>query len=156
MGDSMTRERAASVIAELAELIGLPGLALDEQGYCCLTFDQSIVVNVEHDPDSGDLLLYSWLGRPGRDREAVLADLLEANFFWQGTGGGTLSLERATGGVVLLDRVALAGLEISVFQRRLTGFVDRAEAWQRRLADGAGTSQPTALAPLPFGIGLRV
>jgi hypothetical protein len=138
------RERAEALVAELGRLVGLADVALDTNGYCCLSFDTHLLVNIEHDADNGSLVLYSYLGVPNGDRLKAYEALLDANFFWKGTGGATLSLERETGGIVLLDRVSLERTEIAGFQAALGHFVNMVEDWRDRLAGWAHEDPPPA------------
>lgn len=137
------RDQVGLLLRELGQRLGLADLDLDEDGHAALAFDD-VLVDFEFDAaQEGRLLLYAYLGEPqGGEPAALLRAMLEANFFWRGTGGATLSLERATGGAVLALPVAIAGLDYGTFERTLEGFVAAAETWMKRLA--AAAAEPAA------------
>lgn len=128
----MSKETINEVLAEFGQQIGLDGLQLDHNGYAAVAFDD-VVVNLEYDGDRERLILCAYLGQPEGDRLKAYELLLDANFCWQGTGGGTLSLERDTGGVVLFDALATRMLEAEELETKLEAFVNTAEAWTAQL-----------------------
>ena len=107
--------------------LGLKNLELDDQGHCCLNFDE-IYVNIQAIDESSSVLLYSSLGRlpedAGRD---VHVRLLEANYFFQRTAGATLGMEAATGLVAMTITVDLADMELTDWEAAMKAFVDAAE-----------------------------
>lgn len=149
--------RADIIISEFGSAIGLSGLRLNEQNYCCLTID-SVYLNLEYDERNDQLMLYASLGMPTGDRSAIYAELLHGNFFWHATAGATLSLERETGAIVLLDRLALERLDLPAFQSALERFVDTVEVWRVRLGRMGAEPVSTPLLDnvLPFSYMVRV
>ncbi len=71
--------------------IGLAEATPDADGYCAMSFDE-LVVHFQYDAD--DVVIFSRLGEVDEDRvEGIYGMLLAANMFWQGTKGGTISVE---------------------------------------------------------------
>ena len=67
------------LIADI-ELIKLPGLKPDEDGYCCLSFDDKITVHIQLDKETENLTFFAELGRVNETRKAeIFGRLLEAN-----------------------------------------------------------------------------
>jgi hypothetical protein len=141
-------EQANSLLGQFGEVIGLAELALDERGYACLTFDD-LAVNLEYEPNRDALALFTWLGEADRSRGALFAELLEANLLAHATGEPVFGYEAVAGGVVLLDRLALAGLDSALLQDRLGAFLTVAAAWRVRLARGDGEAAVSP-GPVPF------
>lgn len=141
------REAVASVLAAFGDGIGLDGLALDEAGIGTLFIDD-VAVNLELDEGSGRLLLYAGLGIPEGDPAAIHVELLEANLFWQGTGGATLALQPETGAVLLVQALPVAGLDAIGFETALQRFVDTAEAWEQRLQAPRAAREPSVGMPM--------
>jgi hypothetical protein len=66
--------------------------------------------------------------------------LLDANLFWAGTGGATLSLEPVSNRIFLQDKMPLAALEFPVFESWLSGFIEAARSWMLSLANLTGSA----------------
>lgn len=147
---------ARTLLAEFGAAIGIDGLTFDEANNCCLVFDGNVVVNIGYEEGARRLLLFAYLGAvPNGGNAGILAELLEANFFWRGGNGATISIEAGSKAFVLMQAVPLAGLSQRDFQAQLEGFVNATEYWMKRLAGGAAAARPkaeTAAAPL----GMRV
>jgi hypothetical protein len=151
----MSIEQANSLLGQFGEVIGLADLALDERGYACLTFDD-LAVNLEYEPSRDALALFSWLGEVDRGRGALFAELLEANLLAHATGEPVFGYEATGSGLVLLDRLILAGLDSVQLQERLDSFLKVASAWRSRLARGQSDGDAEVrLAPGPASFMLR-
>ena len=137
----MLKEAVNQELGELGRQIGLDDLQLDENGYAALAFDD-VVVNFELDEDGERLLMSAYLGEPQGDLLKTYELLLDANFCWQGTGGGTLSLERETGGIVLFQSLPTRTLDLHTLETTLETFVNSAEAWTLQLAESESEAAP--------------
>ena len=138
---------ADEMIQALGRSIGIDGLKLDPSGYCCLGFD-SVIVNLERDRARGEFLLYAEIAPlpPDMSRDALL-DMLQANHYGVMTGSGSIGIDRAAARVYLSDRMLIDGLNAKALGERLTQFVERAEGWQRHLAQGRNGREPVAEIP---------
>ena len=162
----MNRQELSQTLTEFGKTCGLPELAFDDAGYCCLSFDD-VTVNLETDANGERLLLYAGLGQIGPDTEPdLLASLLDANFFLRGTGGGTLGVDRATGSVALVQTFSSSEITANRLEAAAKNFVDLAESWMIRLAeaghggvsagDDAVAAPTTGFEPQPWTFGGRV
>lgn len=126
--------RFAVLIREFGQTVGLPDLEPDEEGYCCLEFDGHIV-NVEFNAPTEEVFLYAQIASlPETGREALYEALLEGNFFYRGTKGGTLGVDSASAAVVFVLKVAVAGMERSAFETVMEDFVNLTIGWKQKTA----------------------
>ena len=139
-----------ALLNELATRMGLDGLRLDSNGICRLVFDETIAVDLEPSTDKTLLHMVATLGQVPADASTHwLRNLLAASFMGQETGSAHIALDPLNEEVVLCQRLALDGLEITRFVPELEAFVNHAQAWIQRLA-GAAESPPVPTA-IPLG-----
>jgi len=114
--------------------IGLPDLAPDDDGYCCLRIGDKVTVSLQYEPEGKDIALFSRLCQiPPISRPEAYEMMLSANLFWGQTRGGTLAIEPTDGVVFLLMKEKAQALENASFNSLLENFVEAAEDWQQRL-----------------------
>lgn len=130
------------LVNEYARSIGLSSLSLDEAGRCSLLFDEKFSVTLEPHPETGALVIFAELGSLPVDREHDFCQkMLQANYFWQHTGGlGTLALApeedpNVPRTAALMYQTPLQSLDFGTFLNRFSDFVDTAEAWVDYLGD---------------------
>lgn len=102
-------------------------------------------VAVELHPLEGEpnMIVASDLGE-GADDPSLRRELIEANHFYGGTGGATLSLAPSTGRVCLQLAVWLKGGEMDeYFQDRLVVFVEKVREWKKRVEGGEPEFAPS-------------
>jgi hypothetical protein len=122
------------LLHDLGKVIGITDLTLGENGRCELTVNDRLEVEISFSDDDR-LVLAASVGEMPADAPAErYATLLDANFFWRGTSGATLAVERDSRTVVLVEGVALAGLDARKLETRLGSFVNSAQAWMDRLS----------------------
>ena len=68
------------------------------------------------------------------DRLPVYESLLQANLFWSGTDGATLSVEPQTGSVFLARQLPQQVVDLPTFETMMESFVNIAEFWTDELA----------------------
>ena len=123
------------LLAAFAVRTGLDSVKATPQGICNLFFD-GLPLTLQYLPESGSLLLFSCLGKlPDEGREAFCLTLLEANHFFSGTGGATLSAQRSTGLVALHQTVPMQILDEARFLQILETYMNTAEHWAKALAE---------------------
>ena len=106
------RDIANAALAGLSPEAG-NAIQLDDDGVCRLVFDGGGNMYFILDPGSADLIVWSPAGLlPGEPAQqaTVLRQLMQANLFWGGTHGATLSLATDGETVILARRVSLYGL----------------------------------------------
>jgi len=146
----MSIETVNEFLAELGQTVGLPELRLDEDGYCCLSFD-ALETHLQHDGDRDALVVFARLGALAEEVASEAYELLlSANLFWAGTNGATLSVEPADRLVYLAASTPLAGLEYPDFEAWLGGFVAAADRWTENVAKlNSGEEAAPTESPMP-------
>lgn len=87
------------------------------------------------DPLQGDLVFATACGTPDAGQFAGLArTMLQANYFWVGTGGCTLGVHPDSGAVTLCGRIAIDGLTGPGLAALLDTFVEVAVFWRDLIA----------------------
>ena len=123
------KETVQALMAALGEKLDIENLALDEDGYCCLGFDD-VVVNIEYEEDRDEFLLFAKVAdTPADISPRYVEEVLDLSYGGMLTTGGSLGLDRSAGALMFADRVALRGLDDEAFEKTIESFVDRAENW---------------------------
>lgn len=110
---------------------GLDQCSLDDRGTALLTFDD-VPVSLLLDEERGALLLLATVGRPPATAE-IYGWLLDANLFWAGTRGATLSREAAAGVILLQQSLPVADLQAEALETSLERFVTTVENLRSQL-----------------------
>jgi hypothetical protein len=133
----MTHRDVQSVLDELGRSAGLGALPLSADGRLTLTFDNQLEVTLEHEAEEERLLLWALVAELGTERPpALLAELLDADFLGQGTGGATLAVEHRSGKMVLWQSLPVPGLGAVTLERTIETFVTAATRWRQHIATG--------------------
>lgn len=154
----MSLDLLKSLVKELGQVIQLPDLAPDEDGYCCLSFDEKITVHIQLDKDTNNLTFFTEIGQiEDVHKLDIYEQLLEANVFWLGTHGATLGVNTSTMMANLGYQEPIQSLDFQRFQQLLEGFVNTAESWIDKLPElhmnASSKSQGSGpeASPLPSG-----
>jgi len=119
------------LLAELGRKVAIPGLAFDEDGYCCLSFDERIV-NLEFRTDRRDFLIYAPIGRiEGHPPADYLGRLMQAGYAAALANGGGIGLDHVAGAIMFVQTIPLRGLTAEDFTEEIRRIVERIETWQR-------------------------
>lgn len=150
----MSKENLRSLLERLGQEVGAANLELDAEGYCLVRIDDRIDLSIEIDEDSDSVILTAGCGDfPQEPSAALLLEMLDANFYWAGSGGATLSTNSETGVVYLQIREPLAQLELPRFQELILGLITNAEYWMSHLESAPRRTEETALpAELPRNV----
>lgn len=134
-----SRAIANQLITTLGETLTIPGLKLaDGTDTCVLSFDDDLVLNIEYDDSTTRLVFSIYIGEiPPSGAEPLLREILAANFFWQHTGGATLALEKATGGLVLVYALGINEFESTTLEIVIENLLNAAEEWRQKISDPA-------------------
>jgi hypothetical protein len=128
------RDEVNRILARLAKSLHLNELSLDNNQHCMLMFDDKIVLNLELDEKYEHLISYAYLGEvPLVGRENIFEKLLEPNFFWNGTNGMTIGIDKQSQTVILMMRFQLPLKNPDAFEENLADFVDTTESWMHKL-----------------------
>lgn len=124
------------ILSELGDSMGMKDLAFDENGGCILQFDESMNVLLLYEGGDDVLYLFSFVGELAKDSEKkTMRLLLEANYRWEESGGGTLSLRKGENNIVLTHKLAVAALTKEILEQYLSDFVTALEKWMNFLKD---------------------
>lgn len=130
---------AETFATRLAKVLELSPLSYDEEGCIRVKFLDTIEVTTMRAPDRDLVVLYADLGElPAEPAVDMLLDMLDANCFWEGTGGATLSILREPEHpihLVLAQHFELGstqGAEVDL-EDRIKMFLTAAYAWHLRL-----------------------
>ncbi|WP_345738930.1 type III secretion system chaperone [Prosthecobacter algae] len=125
----------SDALLEAGLLLGLPGLALSEQGTCRLVFDGRLEVDFELLPDGQTLHLSSVVSLLDLEDAASLGALLRANVLGSQTGGGYFSLSPA-GEVLFERRLHMETVGLTGFIQEVERFVNYLDGWEDQLVSG--------------------
>jgi hypothetical protein len=140
----MDRQHADLLMAEFGAQVGLPGLALDDDGACRLSFDDgAMTVDIRFDFDSGTASFAAPLDRvpptPARLKRA-----LAANFCWQDCAGAVFGLDRLANRLVLRRHCRLEDIDLSGLTAAVQRIVSHALAFTRMLGELEAGERPVA------------
>ena len=128
----------AELMKELASELGLGEIELEEDGGGQITIDDDLAIDLEAAEDGFGFVISATVGTiPDEEREAVFAELLEANLLGQGTGGASLALDSTLNEIVLCRSIPQDDLRFEVFDQELVTFVEALRWWRERLESGA-------------------
>jgi hypothetical protein len=145
----MDRGQADILVGDLAQQLGVPTLALDENGMCILAIDEGkVIVSIGYNRAAGSLDLMVCLDRVDPS-PARVATALRANFERASGSAASLAAEPSTGAFVLQRRWFTPDLGDGGLPAAVLSFIDEAEAWTARLNEvGNVVSENT----LPSGL----
>jgi hypothetical protein len=150
----MSVEIMRDLLRNLGAELGLPDLAPDDAGYCCLSFGDAIRVSVQYEPENEDLVLFARLCQIEEGATEPACEMMMAgNLFWADTNGGTLAMDATERFVFLLAKERVQSVDFPRFMTMLERFVQAGEDWQERLraftaAAAADTRPVTAQIPM--------
>ena len=129
----MSLDLANNLLNTFGLTIGIDGLRLDDQGYCCLRFD-ALDTHFQYDQADDSLVLFARLGALDEDALAEgCAWMMNANLFWAGTNGATLALQPGPNLVFLQTKTPVQAMDYPRFERWLGEFVSAADRWAANL-----------------------
>ena len=142
----MSKDYLNSLLSRVGELIGMHNLTADDDGYCLLRIDDQLDLSIEFDEDTESAILSATCGvLPEPPSPALLAEIIMANYYWIGSGGGTLALNGRNRTLYLQFREPMAQLDAPRLKDLLEALVMNAETWGRKLREAA--TAPASPAP---------
>lgn len=133
-----------SLVAEFCKSVGLEGVCVNDDGYYSFSLDENLAVELQYETDSGMIGFFLQLGQvSSANRAGIMADMLDANVLWRGTGGGTLGLDSSSGIATLAYQETVEHMSYSRFEAILGLLISNAEIWAKRIsADSAAPGNP--------------
>lgn len=100
---------AQKILESLGYFLDLDDLKFSEvDDTCILQLDDRIQVNITLNSTNNTIVIHHLMGQLAEcDRAELVEQLLEANLFWSGTNGATISMERDTGLVIIAHALAI-------------------------------------------------
>lgn len=136
------------LISDFGAKVGIPGMAVDNEGYIAISFDDR-AFHLQYETDTDRIVVFVKLGEVEVDRIVeIYSMMLAANMFWQGTNGATFSVEPDTGTAFLADRREVSTLNLDGLSSWLEGFINISEYWAKKL-DLANIGGPIGDGPSP-------
>ena len=97
---------------------------------------------MDFDDKKGTLVIYAYIGEvPLANREAIYTQALEDNFFWNGTGGATLGLDKQSQSLMLVKTYTLPLQDFNSFEDELSNFVEIVDKWIVAIETASDTSK---------------
>ena len=129
--------KLAELIRELGAGLGLSGVEPDEDGAATIVIDDTLEIVVEPGEDGHGILISAAVGKlPADAREAVFAELLEANLMGQGAGAAALAIDPDLEEIVLCRVVLKADIDFDDFDQELAAFTNALRYWRERCDGG--------------------
>ena len=129
--------KLAELIRELGAGLGLSDVAPDEDGAATLVIDDTLEIVIEPGEDGRGILISAAVGKlPAAAREAVFAELLEANLLGQGAGAAALAIDPGLEEIVLCRVILKSDLEFDDFDQELVAFTNALRYWRERCDGG--------------------
>lgn len=150
----MSKETIKELLSEFGEFIGIPELTIDDEGYCCLAFDGT-VVDIEYDEETDTFTIHTIIGELPVDPSVDFYSLLlEGNYRFQKTAGATMGIDQKTKEVLLSYRHTVEALDCSQLETMFEDFVTTAEFWEDLISKPVEDEKPMdniEVSPLPSG-----
>ena len=101
------------ILSSLGEFLGILDLQFEEEdNTCTLQFNEDLIIHLTFDEEREELIIHCLVGQlPEENRAQIVEQLLEANFFWAGTRGATISLEQESRQIILAKAIAACNAE---------------------------------------------
>lgn len=137
------QKKLQDFLDDLGESIKMPNLRIDQDGYCCLAFDEKLNVHMQVNRKTSNLIFFAEIGTVHEcDKLQAYTALLEANSKLSSLSGATLGFDKSKDMVTLAYQEPMKNFDSVSFQGFLKTFVELAEAWMAKLVDIQHTSMP--------------
>lgn len=130
-------------LTELGTHIGLPDLALNENGLCRVVFDDLLTVDFESMDEGRTLHLSApirTLPTQPDQAEALYAELLSGHLLGAATSGAYFSISEADDEVLFERKLEMNRLDYTSFSNALEGFINHLEAWTEKALTPSSTA----------------
>jgi hypothetical protein len=141
-------EKFKTLLELLSKTLKLDGLVLDDSGQVFLLFDNVLLIRMVYEADRSMIHFSSKIAEledleDPQLRVDLIQEMLEANLFWAGTQGATLSVDGITEYAMLRAEEPLNALEYERFEKMIENFVNAVEFWGQHVESMKnGTSVP--------------
>ena len=127
----------ADLIREMGAHLGHRDVEPDEDGGAVIVIDDTYEIAIERGEEGRGIVISATVGElPDEGREAVYAELLEANLMGQGAGAAALAIDPQVGDIVLCRVIPQSDLAFDDFDLELVGFAGALRFWRDRFVSG--------------------
>jgi len=132
-------------------------LDFDSNDECLLTLDHKVPLMMYLEEASRSLILNAPIGLlpAGTVREAIMLEMLQANYCWNMTEGGTLGVDRETGLICISYLVTLPLEEPSQMPSIIDKLAGIAQHWQHTLQEILSSDAEDVRGPETAGMMIR-
>ena len=132
----MNRDVVDGIIRDFGATFGNSELMLDEDDFVCFTTAGGVLINIDYFEDSESLVLYTTIGEIfDATRLSVYDELLKANFFWELSGGATLSVNPAGTHALLTASIMAVDLDVLKLTNVIEHMNQLTYAWAARMRE---------------------
>jgi hypothetical protein len=118
----------SEILTAFGQKIGIPQIVFDDEGQCCLGFDD-MTVNIELNQDGTQIIVSSELTTlTERPSETLMLRYLALNHIALLSGTGGLGFDESTRQLFFVERISLHGLDDDLFELSMANAVGRIEA----------------------------
>ncbi len=152
--DELQEEQAEALVESLGRELHLDRLIFDDDDHSCsVQLDEENLITLTWVEDGSmillDELIITLSLQEREDRQDLVEKMLEANVFWMGSRGATLSMHSESGVVIAARQLPVYRREGSMIQASelaaaIRNFADVASQWRSLLKTGE-----TAISSLP-------
>lgn len=130
----LTNTDPREILTEFGKTIGIAEIAFDEEGHCCLGFDD-VVVDIAISETGSSVIVSSEITTlPPQSDETLLLRYLALNYIALIMGTGAIGVDTDKRSVRFVERISLRGLDEAIFTSEMTAIVDRVEKLKAWLA----------------------
>lgn len=123
----LTLANPNDILTNFGKSIGIADIAFDQDGHCCLGFDD-LVVDIAISEDNEHLIISSKIATVPVDAPvSVLTGYLSLNYIALSMGIGAIGLDITKRIVRYVDRISMHDLDDEAFLGEMTRFVNRTE-----------------------------
>ena len=128
---------SADLVKSLGKKLNIK-LELDDDGFCYFAADEFVII-INDLPDVGAILLSSDLGDvPPENLEGLYELMLSAQYRFQGTAGGSFSVNHDNGHFEFCRPLAVTLLDPDIFLTVVESFVNTVETWAEIIREYRG------------------
>ncbi|CDZ80696.1 Tir chaperone protein (CesT) [Candidatus Rubidus massiliensis] len=127
----------SNILNDLAPLLGIPELTLDEKNACVIEFNKEIKIQLEILKDHSGLLIATKIGTvpPGKFRENLFKEALKVNNI-PPPRKGVFAFSKKNDLLILYDKVFLKNLQIDQLAKKIIKMQETAKVWKDALEKG--------------------
>jgi Tir chaperone protein (CesT) family len=123
------------LIREFGDVAGIQGIDFDENGLCCLEFEEAYNVTMRRDVVRHGITLVGVVAEaiPSGITREDFSEMLVFSLGALSDGGSGLGLDPGAGRLLLFCHLSLGNLDIPRLTQALSEFVSLQEYWNKRL-----------------------